>query len=331
MNLPSKIISTVVIALAIGMSIACSSSDETPLSNEPTNTSAATAAAPPTPTVQPSRHLAVKPTHARRSWTYSSNSNLPEDQRWCLAWALDNLRPHVYAEFRQLDPATMDDLDRTVWRERLRRPNYGQQYRGSIPTFDHDYNVSDTTSWTTLVGTCWMYWSEPLNKANADKRNLQFEAECLTKIAEEVDDTWERRTSRAANYGVPVNEVPDQYLRVLKWLHTPGEELMKMDEPPYETLRRLSDQAWAYETNHYSSHKDDPDFDLDWLGIIQAAGLYHRGSHQTEACRFYYPRLFYGYWVPFLNPRSEPPEQLSAEELAEIERLREGPLYLPRQ
>ena len=41
---------------------------------------------------------------------------MPDDQRWCQAWALDNLKPHVYAEFAKLDPAKMDDLDRTVWR-----------------------------------------------------------------------------------------------------------------------------------------------------------------------------------------------------------------------
>ena len=56
---------------------------------------------------------------------------MPDDQRWCQAWALDNLKPHVYAEFVKLDPERMDDLDRSVWHSRL--PEV------SLPTYDYEY------------------------------------------------------------------------------------------------------------------------------------------------------------------------------------------------
>ena len=49
--------------------------------------------------------------------------------RWCKAWALDNLEPITYTEFIDLDPRTMDDLDRTIWRERLKNNQCSQLSR----------------------------------------------------------------------------------------------------------------------------------------------------------------------------------------------------------
>ena len=125
-------------------------------------------------------------------------------------------------------------------------------------------------------------------------------------------------------------EVPDQYTRILRWLDTPGQELLHMDEPPYETLKRLSDKPWAYGTD-IRNGKEDPEFDVQRLGILHMT-LAHRSNNgeRVDACRYYYPQLFYGYWLPFTERPAEPPEQLSDEQIAEVERLREGPLYLPR-
>ena len=38
--------------------------------------------------------------------------------------------------------------------------------------------------------------------------------------------------------------------------------------------------------------------DLEWLGIISAAGMSDNSSGPVE-CHRYYPQVFYGYWVPF--------------------------------
>ena len=253
-----------------------------------------------------------------------------EDQRWCLAWALDNLKPHIYAEFAKLDPRTMDDLDRTVWRPRL-KGNSPHGYYQTLPTYSHGYHVPKPTSWANMVGTCWMYWSEPLSETNADKRSFQYEAECLRRVARDVDATWERRTSAAASYETPVYEIPDQYVRILRWLDTPGHELLDMDEPPYEVLKRLSDKPWAYATNVRDGNKEDPDFDIQWVGILRITLSHHSNNGgRVDACRFYYPQLFYGYWVPFAEQLDEPPAKLPEEELAEIKRITAGPLYLPK-
>ena len=91
-----------------------------------------------------------------------ADQTLAEKRRWCKAWALDNLEPIVYAEFLQLDPLNMDDIDRTIWRDRLR--NDSSCYR--------------------------LYGSEPLNASNADRRNEQFKLACLSSIAGLADHQW---------------------------------------------------------------------------------------------------------------------------------------------
>ena len=115
MNFPRKIILLSAVALAISLGTACLFFDEKPAANhqtaEPTATSQANNSA------LPPRDEAAKNTAATQP--HPSKQTMPDDQRWCHAQALDNLQPHVYAEFVKLDPAKMDDLDRTVWRTRL--------------------------------------------------------------------------------------------------------------------------------------------------------------------------------------------------------------------
>ena len=227
-----------------------------------------------------------------------------EDQRWCQAWALDHLAPHVYAEFLQLDPDNMDDLDRSVWRNRIRAQK-GFEIFQTLPESDPDD-----------FDACWVYWSEPFNKSNADKRNRQYEAECLHYVAQQADSQWAELASAAVRYDdTTAYEIPNQHVRLLQWLLTPGRKLLKMDEPPHELLRRLA------RTEHGS-------VEPEYSGLLNAT-LAHRG-YNSKACQHFYPQLFHGYWVPFAQPSDRPPQQLSEEELAQVEHLREGPLYLPR-
>ena len=185
---------------------------------------------------------------------------MPEDQRWRQAWALDNLKPHVYAEFAKLDPAKMDDLDRTVWRKRLKQnSNYSYLSEG-MPTYHHESNLPKPNSWANRVGNCWMYLSEPLSKANADRRNQQYAATCHRRLMQHVDSQWDELASDAVrNDDTAAYEIPNQYVRVLKWLDIPGQQLLEMDEPPFELLRRLSDKPWAYSTNIDDGKTEDPD------------------------------------------------------------------------
>ena len=253
-----------------------------------------------------------------------------EDQRWCQAWALDNLKPHVYAEFIKLDPQTMDDIDRTVWQTRI---------NGNSPrwpaTYDHDYRENASTDWSTIAGNCWMYWSEPLSTANADRRNYRYEAECYQQLMQRIDAQWDHLVLSAVQYeNDGAYEIPNQYVKVLTWLDIPGSELLKMDEPPYELLKRLSDKSWAYNSNTPSleiaelSDEHGRDFDTEWWNLVGST-LGHRNS-PIEECPLYYPQLFYGYWVPLAEHSTEPPDQLSDEEAAKVKQVQEGPLYLPR-
>ena len=219
---------------------------------------------------------------------------MPDDQRWCQAWALDNLKPHVYAEFAKLDPAKMDDLDRTVWRSRLPEVSLRKQ--------------------TITSQLCWMYWAEPLSKANADQRNQKHEAECLRNLLQHVDSEWDKLASTAVRYDeTPAYKIPNQYVQVLKWLDTPGQELLEMDNPPYELFKRMYNEGYTQNPNMPTTGQ-----------TARLADMY------SEACQFYYPQLFYGYWIPSATWPNESPSQLSKVEVAKIKRTQEGPLYLPR-
>ena len=143
-NFPRKIILLTAVTLAISLGTACSFFDappeETPQTAKPTATSQATNSGLP-PDNGAAKNAAATQPHPKKQ-------TMPDDQRWCQAWALDNLKPHVYAEFAKLDPAKTDDLDRTVWRSRLPEVSLRKQ--------------------TITSQLCWMYWAEPLSKANAD-------------------------------------------------------------------------------------------------------------------------------------------------------------------
>ena len=249
-----------------------------------------------------------------------------EYQRRCKAWAMDNLMPHVYAEFRLLDPATMDDLDRSLWQKRLRG--------GTLPTYQYDsYSMPIGGSGPTRF--CHIYWSEKLDTSNADLRNGQFKNKCHQSLTHAIDYEWDKLVEAAVRHGhddTAAYDTPNQYVRVMRWLNIGGDELLRMEEPPYEILKRFHDKKYAYETNILDQRgvkaREDqygPEFDIQWWGIVRAT-VATRGETVTP-CTYYYPQLFYGYWVPF----PEPTNGLSKGQSESIDQLKDNePLYLPR-
>ena len=241
MNPSLKIILTAIIALAAGLSIACWSPDPatsaelTATKTQATAEAASSELPPPdhgSKLTQTAPTLPSVPNHA------APEDRPLEDQRWCQAWALDNLEPHVYAEFAKLDTEMMGDLDRTVWRARLKdnNPKRGN-YPDGLPTYDHGQSKPRSMEWSDMVGTCRMYWSEPLNETNDDRRNIQFEAECKRNLMNLADSEWDDLASDAVrNEHHAAYEIPNQYVQVPKWLNISGGELLAMADPPYELL-----------------------------------------------------------------------------------------------
>ena len=245
-----------------------------------------------------------------------ADETLAEKRRWCKAWALDNLEPIVYDEFLDLDPLNMDDIDRTIWRDRLRN------------------------------GSCSMYGREPLNAGNADRRNEQYKESCLNKLVQLVDSKWDTIAEAAYERDNPVAyEIPNQHVRIMRWMHLTGEELLAMDEPPYELLKRLHGQDYASENTVPSEARlvalqaeYGDEFTTEWWDLPMAA-LSNR-SHQETGCRKYYPQVFYAYWTPYAQPpqtstlpTSTPsPWNLAAQEErnSKIQSILQSSLYLPK-
>ena len=246
-----------------------------------------------------------------------ADQNLAEQQRWCQAWALDNLDPHVYVEFLDLDPANMDDVDRTIWRGRLQ-----------------------------LGRSCSMYGREPLDAGNANRRNEQYKESCLHKLIELVDSRWDTIAKAAYQRDNPVAyEIPNQHVRIMRWMHLSGEELLEMDEPPYELLRRIRDQDYIDEYNVPSADRIvalqaeyGDEFTTEWWDLPMAA-LGNR-PHQETTCRQYYPQVFSGVWIPYALPpqtstlpTSTPRHRNQAaqeERDSKIQSILQSSLYLPR-
>ena len=243
-------------------------------------------------------------------------TSMSENRRWCQAWALDNLEPLVYVEFLELDPLNMDDIDRTIWRDRLRN------------------------------ASCSMYGSEPLNAGNANRRNEQYKVSCLQELVDLVDYQWETIAGAAYERDNPnAFEIPNQYVRIMRWMHLTGDELLAMHEPPYVLLKRLHGKDYASEYKIPSADRlvalqaeYGDEFTTEWWSLPGAA-LGNR-SHQEKDCHKYYPQLFTGYWIPYAQPpqtstlpTSTPsPGNLSAQEErnSKIQSILQSSLYLPK-
>ena len=90
-------------------------------------------------------------------------------------------------------------------------------------------------------------------------------------------------------------KTPNQYVQVLRWMEIPGQQLLKMNEPPFKPLRNLSDKPWAYSTSIDDGKPEDLDFDIQWKGIVRATIAGRDFEYGIKPCALYYPQLFYGY------------------------------------
>ena len=266
----------------------------------------------------------------------SQHARIPQDdenRRRCKFWALNNLQPVAYSEFAKLNPDTMDDLDRILWRSQL--------HGNSRLYYDDDFADSQHGAGLLPRGPgiyCRDFWAEPLNRSNAELRNKGFEPHCRFNLEEQITNRY-RRLADVVSYedNELVYDTPNQYMRVLEWLDLSGDDLINSDNPPYRILLEQSRHQYAYADDWIPTKDGLADYTretgetlhLEWLGIVAAAGL-SSGSSDLSDCHYYYPQLFYGYWVPF-DPDQQMPDTRQLEEL-ELPRY-EGsttPIYLPR-
>ena len=142
----------------------------------------------------------------------------------------------------------------------------------------------------------------------------------------------------AVNYGEDNDlayKTANQYVRILQWLDMSGDELLESDKPPYIILQEQSRYRYAHigdrvpDENFMADYRREWDgrADLEWLGIVSAAGMSDNSSGIRE-CHFFYPQVFYGYWVPF-DPDAVPDHGDDREtDLVEYDPLT-MPLFLP--
>ena len=257
-----------------------------------------------------------------------------EHRRRCRFWALNNLAPVVYGEFVSLDPDLMDDLDRILWRSKM---------HGSVHLGRYDDNPEVGLENPLFLKResviyCREYWAEELNERNAELRNVGFEAECRTRLEERIISRYQRLREWVDrdDENVLAYRTPNQYVRVLEWLDLSGEGLLDADVPPYRVLEMESRRPYAHWEDWAPTEARLVEYrreygervDLEWLGIVRAAGL-SDGSNTMDACHGYYPQLFFGYWIPF-----DEVEMSDGKQYEDVDLLRyEGssmPVYLPK-
>lgn len=269
-----------------------------------------------------------------------SSARIPEDdehRRRCRFWALNNLQPAVYEEFSKLNPDRMDDLDRILWRTILNPEGY-------LGYYDDDFTSSDDVILPLNPGIyCRDYWAEPLNRSNAHLRNHGLERSCRLELEERITQQY-RHMAEAVNYREDkdselVFQSPNQYVRILHWLDMSGDALAGSDNPPYRILQEQSKHLYAYSDSNYSipseseiesyERETDERLNLEWLGILAAAGMTNNSS-DVRVCHYYYPQVFYGYWVPLDPDQMRDSNQEQEIDLPQYE-ASTTPLYLPKR
>ena len=188
-------------------------------------------------------------------------SELEEEYRIrCLHYVREREQPVTYAEFRELNPDNMTDLERALW----------GQING-----DGEFRLY-----------CQDYWSEPLSANNAHKRNESFRDECYRGI-------WYSRE----NY-LYEDHRWDQYSRIANWLEIPGETLLEMSPRPLDLVmiaweRERRGYEPKPEDEWYGILEAWPSAD-DYYMVKFRVG---RNSNADE-CVHYYPQMFTGRWIP---------------------------------
>ena len=153
---------------------------------------------------------------------------------------------------------------------------------------------------------CHAYWSEVLSPANAYKRNEAWKNQCYLRLARSIEETNERFGEAIYDEDAPRNTI-NQYVRIMNWMDISVEELLRMDETPYELMMRLtkmySNDSGEYDylsTSNYPNREDDLNKEeLEWFGVLNA--WWYQADPDTNACGKYYPQLFYNRWIP-LDP-----------------------------
>ena len=230
--------------------------------------------APPNPTATPEAtplSLAgrITPTATPTPWPTPTQipktvgaadlSELAQEYRMrCLHYVREEAQPVTYAEFRELDPDNMTDLERALW--------------GQIDGMDRLY--------------CQDYWSEPLSAQNAHKRNNSYWNECYRGL-------WRNRE----NYLYEEYRW-DQYSRIANWLDIPGDDLLEMSPRPLDLVmiaweREQRGYDPEPEDEWYEILRAWPSAD-DYYMVNFRVGR----NSDAEECVYYYPQLFTGRWIP---------------------------------
>lgn len=232
--------------------------------------------APPRPTVTPEAtplSLAgrITPTATPTPWpTPTPISKMGRDVQLseleaeyrvkCLHYVREHEQPVTYAEFRELDPDNLTDLERVLW---------GQiSSHGEFRLYCQDY------------------WSEPLSVENAHKRNNSYWNECYRGL-------WSSRVDY-------LNEEHrwDQYSRIANWLEIPGDALVEMSPRPLDLVmiaweREERGYEPEPEDEWYGILRAWPSTDDNYVVKFRVG----RNSY-AEECVYYYPQLFTGRWIP---------------------------------
>jgi hypothetical protein len=188
-------------------------------------------------------------------------SEIEEEYRMrCLHCVREEEQPVTYAEFRELDPDSMTDLERVLW--------------GQISSSD------------TFRVYCRDYWSEPLSVENANKRNESYYEECYQGL-------WYSRE----NYLQYEDYKWEQYSRIANWLDIPGDALVEMSPKPLDLVMTAWDREQrGYspepEDEWYGILRAWPQH------YFEVGPQISHGDSSSEYCVRYYPQLFTGRWIP---------------------------------
>ena len=216
----------------------------------------------------------------------------------CNHWALRNMEPAEYEQFDALDPYSMSDLERVLWGGLLagesRIVGIDQYYeRAETPFVSHR---AEHLEW------CQDYWSEPLEKGNAEKRNHEsWWVDCVVGLVRSS-----RAFEEAAKDAYPGYEddgmsdvILNQYVRMLNWTKIEGKTLVELDDRPREILNRVWQTGEASDSRYRrgNSVSDWPlklssSEDKEWW-LIEEAWV-----RASQTCGAYYPQLFLGRWIP---------------------------------
>ena len=252
-----------------------------PATPRPAPTAAPAPTIPPSPTATPEAtplSLAgrITPTATATPWPTPTPipsvardaqlSELEAEYRMrCLQYVRENARPVTYAEFRELDPDNMTDLERVLW--------------GQIGGIHREY--------------CQDYWSEPLSVENAGKRNESYRDECYQGL-------WYSRENHRYQYeDYQYDDIRwDQFSRVANWLDIPGDALVEMSPKPLDLVMT----AWEREQRGYEPEFEDEWYGIfeAWPSTGDYYMVNSRVGRNGEAyeCVRYYPQLFTGRWIP---------------------------------